>query len=134
MTPQVGRRDDLEAIGYVAVYLLQGRLPWQGLQASTAIEKFNAIAQSKASSTAAKLCEGLPTEFSIYIDYTRKLKLYDVPDYDSIRTMFRDLATRLHYEYDNVYDWDANIDVTDTRKCRTTSGDSGIADMAGDTC
>ena len=130
----MGRRDDLEAIGYMVVYLLRGRLPWQGLQADTHLEKFKAIARVKAATSACALCEGLPAEFAIYVDYTRQLKQYDVPDYDSIRTMFRELATRLEYEYDDQFDWEASADVADAKKCRTPSGDSGIADMTVDVC
>ncbi len=41
------RRDDLESIGYILVYFLKGRLPWQGLPQSTKAEKWNSIAKSK---------------------------------------------------------------------------------------
>jgi len=109
-------------------------LPWQGLQADTAIDKFNAIARVKATTSAQDLCQDLPAEFSIYVDYTRQLKQYDVPDYDSIRTMFRDLAARLQYDYDDRFDWQASSEVAEAKKCRTPSADSGIADMAEDVC
>ena len=88
----------------------------------------------KATTSAQDLCQDLPAEFSIYVDYTRQLKQYDVPDYDSIRTMFRDLAVRLQYDYDDRFDWQASTEVAEANKCRTPSSDSGIADMAEDVC
>ena len=37
------RRDDLESLGYVFIYLLKGTLPWKGINAETKEEKYEKI-------------------------------------------------------------------------------------------
>ena len=41
------RRDDLEAIGYVLMYFLRGRLPWQGIPVKNKEERYRKIMEKK---------------------------------------------------------------------------------------
>ena len=41
------RRDDLEAVGYVLIYFLLGRLPWQGLPIKTKEDRYVKIMEKK---------------------------------------------------------------------------------------
>ena len=61
------RRDDMESIGYIFVYLFQGELPWQGTKAQTKHEKYQLIMEKKMSTTAELLFAGLPSEFATYM-------------------------------------------------------------------
>ena len=41
------RRDDLESIGFILVYFLKGKLPWQGLQGNVRDAKYSKINEKK---------------------------------------------------------------------------------------
>ena len=57
------RRDDLEAVGYVLIYFLKKRLPWQGCQGSNKQDKYNKILEKKLSIPTEILCKDLPRIF-----------------------------------------------------------------------
>lgn len=78
------RRDDLEALGYVLVYLLLGSLPWSGLPRPTP----RAILAKKSKVSLDDLCGGLPGAFKAYLVAVRALGFEERPDYDGLHQSF----------------------------------------------
>ncbi|KAF5367102.1 hypothetical protein D9758_003955 [Tetrapyrgos nigripes] len=99
------RRDDLETLGYVFMYFLRGRLPWQALRATTDKERYKKIRKMKQSTPIAKLFKGFPEEFSTYMNYVRHLGFEETPNYDYLRDLFTRVLQDLDEEEDGVYDW-----------------------------
>lgn len=99
------RRDDLESVGYVLIYFLKGRLPWQGLVSDKKHHKYDRIKDKKLSTSVAGLCKELPYEFELYMNTVRSLRFADHPDYGYLRKMFRDLFVKQGFIYDLQYDW-----------------------------
>jgi serine/threonine protein kinase len=52
------RRDDLECLAYVLLYLIRGSLPWQGLKGILPKEKHSAIMEKKMECSAEMLAKG----------------------------------------------------------------------------
>ncbi|KAG9010330.1 casein kinase I [Tulasnella sp. 427] len=99
------RRDDLESLGHVFMYFLRGGLPWQGLKAATNKQKYEKIGEKKQSTPIKELCEGLPEEFAIYLNYVRKLGFEENPDYDFLRDLLTKVLRNSGEVEDGVYDW-----------------------------
>ncbi|CDW83541.1 casein kinase [Stylonychia lemnae] len=99
------RRDDLESIGYVLVYLANGSLAWQNLNVQVMQEKYQKIMESKLALPIEQIAVGLPAEFSNYLHYCRSLRFEDKPDYPYLRQVFVDLMQKEGYDYDYVFDW-----------------------------
>jgi serine/threonine protein kinase len=94
------RRDDLESTGYLLMYLLMGKLPWQGIKAKYKKEKYELIKQSKIDMTKEELWKGFPEEFQLYFDYVLNLEFEEDPNYDYLKRLFKDLFLRMGYEHD----------------------------------
>lgn len=104
------RRDDLEALGYVIIYLTRGSLPWQGLPATDHKERMTKIGDLKKKLALEDICERCPEEFVSYLRYVRHLDFYEAPDYDYLRKLFYDLFVQNRYVDDGVYDWTGKFD------------------------
>ena len=94
------RRDDLEGLGYVALYFLRGKLPWQGMPAKTKKEKYEMIRDKKRDTPIEELCKGFPDEFVKYFNYCRALEFEDKPCISDLRKLFKNLMKKMEYEYD----------------------------------
>ena len=99
------RRDDLESVGYVLIYLLKGILPWQGIDAKTKEEKYSKILYKKQITSEEELCSEYPDELVSYLKYTKNLEYDEDPKYDYLIELFEkmikiDLKEIIDYRYD----------------------------------
>ncbi|OHT09341.1 hypothetical protein TRFO_21733 [Tritrichomonas foetus] len=101
------RRDDMEALAYVWLYLLKGSLPWMYLTNFRNFkEKAELIHMAKYKATPEDLFAGYPSAFADYLREVRKLKFAEEPNYSRYRKMFRDTMISLGMIYDQIYDWE----------------------------
>ena len=103
MTPS--RRDDLESIAYVLLYLLNGKLPWQAIKCSDKEKRYEAIGQEKLNVAPWTHFETSPGEFILFLKYCRGLDFDEDPDYNYLRNLLVNLFKHHGFEADNLYDW-----------------------------
>jgi hypothetical protein len=83
------RRDDVEALGYVLVFLARGRLPWCGIRAADDAAKLARVEHVKRTvDVEGDLCAGLPSAFADTIAYARSLPFEAMPDYAHLGSLW----------------------------------------------
>jgi len=103
------RRDDIEAVGYMMIYLMKGFLPWQGMVNSNPKKKYDRIKKLKMEIKLSDLCAGLPKETIKFIQYARDMKFEDKPNYNYLRSLLKRMATRINAKIDSSkFDWIVN--------------------------
>lgn len=103
LTPS--RRDDLESIVYVLLYLLNGKLPWQAIKCSDKEKRYNAIGKEKINGAPWILFNNSPGELILFLKYCRGLDFDEEPDYNYLRNLLGNLYKHHGFEADNLYDW-----------------------------
>jgi len=100
------RRDDLEAIGHMMFYFIRGSLPWSGLSAKTQEEKYRKICEKKEAVALDDLGHGFPPAFQSYLRTARSLEFKQRPDYNGLRSMFRELRVATFGQIeDHAFQW-----------------------------
>ena len=103
------RRDDLESLGYMIIYFLKKSLPWQGINDTKKLVKYDKILKKKLSTSTEILCLDLPIEFCMYLNYVRALRFNERPNYMYLKGIFSELLF-IFYLSPFLFDWN-QIDI-----------------------
>ncbi|KAK3219961.1 hypothetical protein Dsin_013931 [Dipteronia sinensis] len=79
------RRDDLESLAYTLIFLLRGRLPWQGYQGEN---KGFLVCKKKMATSPESLCCICPQPFRQFVEYVVNLKFDEEPNYAKYVSLF----------------------------------------------
>ena len=102
---QQSRRDDLESLGYMLIYLING-LPWINITAKNLEEYRDKIIHLKKNISLQKLCEDLPIEIYYYMKYVRELKFEEKPNYPYLQNLFYEILFKINENCDYIFSWD----------------------------
>eukprot|EP01064_Diplonema_japonicum_P030230 TRINITY_DN5080_c0_g1_i1.p1 TRINITY_DN5080_c0_g1~~TRINITY_DN5080_c0_g1_i1.p1 ORF type:complete len:300 (+),score=33.86 TRINITY_DN5080_c0_g1_i1:56-901(+) len=80
------RRDDIEALGYILLYLTLGRLPWQGLGGSSNEQKLSRISEVKRKTPISSFSSKVHPAIIQIISYARCLSFKETPNYSLIES------------------------------------------------
>lgn len=100
-----GRKDDMESVGYILVYLYKGKLPWQSIKHKDKQQRYKLISEKKMEIDEEALCEGMPKEFCVYLKYVRNMDFDEKPHYSSLKKMFEKLYESREYKTDKL-EWE----------------------------
>ncbi|KAG1741525.1 uncharacterized protein EDB91DRAFT_1030826, partial [Suillus paluster] len=90
---------------YLLLYLLHGRLPWQGIYAPSIETKLLRIGEMKAGSAFRDLLACSPVEFTTYFDHCRSLKFEDKENYAMLKQLFSQIMEREGCMDESRFDW-----------------------------
>ena len=104
------RRDDLESLGYMLIFLATDFLPWMRIEELNISKRMKClkIYNLKKSISVEKLCKGLPEEFAQYMNYIKNLEFEQDPNYDYLRRLFLAILFKNQEKNDLKFFWIIN--------------------------
>ncbi|KAF8393346.1 hypothetical protein HHK36_021589 [Tetracentron sinense] len=79
------RRDDLESLAYTLIFLLKGKLPWQGF---TGENKGFLVCKKKMETSSQMLCRFCSLPFQQFLDMVTNMKFDEEPNYSKLISLF----------------------------------------------
>lgn len=92
------RKDDLESIAYILIYLYKGVLPWMNIKNKEKQTRYRLIGEKKMEITEEELTKGMPREFTVFLKYVKRMDYTEIPPYNSFYKMFYKLYKSKDYK------------------------------------
>ena len=106
------RRDDIESIGYMIIFLMKKKLPWQGIKGNSYKECYHKLYLMKKYIEMEELCKGLPSEIIDYMNNARSLKFEEEPNYKYLKSLFNNILKKCKFKFENnIFSWVDKIDI-----------------------
>jgi hypothetical protein len=103
------RRDDLESLANVMVYLKKARLPWLRVKITPNMSKrtrYNTVTKKKIETSVAEVVQSLPKELQDFYMYCREgMDFYDHPDYGYLKSLLYSLILKENFSNVMCYSW-----------------------------
>ena len=100
------RRDDIESIGYMIIFFMKKRLPWQGIKGRTYKECYHKLFLMKKYMKIEELCKNLPREIIDYMNIAKAMKFEQEPDYKHLKDLFKSILKKNNVIFDKyIYSW-----------------------------
>ena len=102
----INKKDDLESLGYILLFLLKGELPWEFIANDlNEIDKTRKIYQLKKYYSLDLLCDKIPEEFKLFINYIKELKVKEEIDYNYCFNLFYTIFKNNNIINDGIFSW-----------------------------
>ena len=116
------RRDDIESIGYMIIFLMKKKLPWQGIKGSSYKECYTKLYLMKKNIKPEELCEGIPKEMIDYIKNVKSLKFEEEPNYQYFKNLFDIILKKNDFNLEkNIFSWVKNSNSNTSNKLNSFS-------------
>ena len=99
------RKDELESLGLVIIYLYKGYLPWSNYKFKDIFQALEKIKAIKENLSMEQLCHGLPIEMFEYMNYIKNMNFEDTPDYRYLQSLFLNILKKIGEKNDLFFSW-----------------------------
>ena len=99
------RKDELESLGLVIIYLYKGYLPWSNYKFKDIFQALEKIKAIKENLSMKQLCHGLPIEMFEYMNYIKNMNFEDTPDYRYLQSLFLNVLKKIGEKNDLFFSW-----------------------------
>ena len=111
------RKDDLISAGYMIIYFMRKKLPWQYIKGQNSTDKYIKIYKMKKEIKPDKLCSNLPKQMTEYMKYVQHLTFEQEPDYKYLKNLFKSILKSLNLNSDKlIFSWIKPSDIKNLKK------------------